>query len=189
MPESPQLDQAGDVTPLDAFRADLARAKGGTLVMERSGNWDTETPHGNAASKLEHQRFGMMRETIDPLRTATGRDLLAAAGVPPTLFVANSDGTAQRESYRRFLHTGLRPMARIMEAELRTKLDAPGLTLDLSPLAAADVAGRARAIKAMIEAGIDPVDAARETGVTLTKPLREPKPAEPPPRPGDVDDE
>ena len=76
-----------------------------------------------------------------------------------------------------------------MEAELRVKLDAPGLVLDLSPLAAADVSGRARAIKAMLESGIDPEDAARETGVTLTKPLREPKPSEPPPRPGDVDDD
>ena len=189
VPESPQTDEAGDVRPLDAFRGDLAKAKGGTLVMERSGNWDTETPHGNAASKLEHQRFGMMRETIDPLRTATGRDMLAACGVPPTLYVANSDGTAQRESYRRFLHTGLRPLARIMESELRVKLDAPELVLDLSPLAAADVAGRARAVKAMIEAGIDPEDAARETGVTLTRPLREPKPSEPPARPGDDDDE
>ena len=189
MPESPQLDEAGDVTPLDAFRADLAKAKGGTLVMERSGNWDTETPHGNAASKLEHQRFGMMRETIDPLRTATGRDVLAACGVPPTLVTPNSDGTAQRESYRRFLHTGLRPMARMLEAELRVKLDAPGLVLDLSPLAAADVAGRARAIKLMIEAGIDGEDAARETGVTLTKPLRAPSSSEPKPRPGDADDD
>ena len=131
----------------------------------------------------------MMRETIDPLRTATGRDVLAACGVPPTLVTPNSDGTAQRESYRRFLHTALRPMARIMEAELRVKLDAPDLVLDLSPLAAADVAGRARAVKAMIEAGIDPVDASRETGLTLTRPLREPKPSEPPPRPGDAEEE
>ena len=189
MPESPQVDEAGDVRPLDAFRADLYKAKGRTLITERGSNSDAQGPTGSRTTGIERTQFGLDRETIDPLRTATGRDVLGACGVPPTLFVANSDGTAQRESYRRFLHTALRPMAKIIEAELRAKLDAPGLVLDLSPLAAADVAGRARAVKAMIEAGIDPEDAARETGVTLTKPLREPKPPEPPaPRPGDDDD-
>ena len=178
VPESPQVDEAGDVKPLDAFRADLAKARGGTLVMEHSGQWDTETPGGAGRSKLEHLRYGMMRETVDPLRTATGRDVLAACGVPPSLFVATSDGTAQREAFRRFLHTALRPMARVMEAELRAKLDAPALTLDMSEVGAADVAGRARAFKAFVESGMDPEDAARETGVTLTRPLRAPAPDE-----------
>ena len=190
VPQSLQTDEAGEVTPLDAFRGDLAKAKGGTLVMESSDQWGDETPHsGGGRSNLEHQRFGMDRATIDPLRTATGRDVLGACGVPPTLFVANSDGTAQRESFRRFLHGSLRPLARIMEAELRSKLDAPHLALDLSELHAADVAGRARSFKAFIESGVDPEDAAREVGITLTKPLREPKKSEPPaPRPGDDDD-
>ena len=185
VPESPQVDEDGDVRPLDSFRGDMAKAKGGTLVMEHSGQWDGDSAQTTKASKLEHVRFGMMRETIDPLRTATGRDVLSACGVPPTLFVANSDGTAQRESYRRFLHTALRPMARIMEAELRAKLDAPDLALDLSPLAAADVAGRARSFKAFVGAGVHPEDAARETGIVLTRPLRAPSSSEPP-APGDA---
>ena len=56
----------------------------------------------------------------------------------------HGDAAGQRESWRRFLHGSLRPMARIIEAELRAKLDAPELALDLSELHAADVAGRAR---------------------------------------------
>lgn len=183
MPESPQIDEDGEIRPLDAFRADLFKAKGGTLITEYSGA-DPEAPTGQRGSRLEHLRFGMQRETIDALRTATGRDVLAACGVPPTLFVANSDGTAQREAFRRFLHGSLRPVARIMEAELRMKLDAPSLALDLSELHAADVAGRARAFGAFVKAGMDPLDAARETGVTLTKPLRGPGRNEPP-APGD----
>ena len=172
VPESPQVDEAGDVTPLAAFRGDMAKAKGGTLVMEHSGQWDTETPTGvGSRTRLEYLRFGMMRETLDPLRTATGRDVLSACGIPPTLFVANSDGTAQREAFRRFLHGSLRPMARIIEAELRAKLDAPELALDLSELHAADVAGRARSFGAFIKAGVHPDDAARETGITLTQPV------------------
>ena len=66
------------------------------------------------------------------------------------------------------------------EDELRVKLDAPELTLDMSEIGAADVAGRARAFGAFIKAGMDPEDAARETGVMLTKPLRDPRRNEPP---------
>ena len=171
VPETPQVDQEGEITPLDAFRADLARAKGGTLVMEHSGEWSTEAPASARSSKLERLTYGMDRNIVDPLRTATARDVLGACGVPPTLFVANSDGTAQREAFRRFLHASLRPVARLMEAELRLKLDAPELTLDLSEVNAADTAGRARAYGAFIKAGMHPEDAARETGVTLTRPV------------------
>ena len=103
------------------------------------------------------------------IRTDTGRDVLSACGVPPTLFVANSDGTAQREAFRRLLHASLRPMARPIEAEARAKLDAPGLTLDLSELHAADVAGRARAFGQLVKAGVHAENAAANTGVVLTR--------------------
>ena len=63
-------------------------------------------------------------------------------------------------------------MARTIEAELRLKLDAPDLTLDLFELYAADVAGRARSFKVFLECGVDPEDAAREAGITLTCPVR-----------------
>ena len=118
--------------------ATLYKAKGGTLITEYSGNSDPEAQSGQRGSRIEHLRFGMPGEMVDALRTATGRDVLAACGVPPTLMVPNSDGTAQREAYRRFLHTALRPMARLMESELRMKLDAPDLRLDMGDLHAAD---------------------------------------------------
>lgn len=181
LPETPQVDQAGNERPLDAFRADLAKAKGRTLLTEFSGQWKTDAPSGGGRSKIEHITYGLDRSLIDPLRTAAGRDILAACGVPPSLVVANSDGTAQRESLRRFLHTGLAPMARLIEAEARLKLDSPGLTLDLNPIHAADVAGRARSWKAFLESGMDPDDAAANTGVVTTRPIVRPtKKAKPP---------
>ena len=168
LPETPQVDEDGDVKPLDAFRSDLSKAKGGTLVMEQSGQWGTD-PAAAGSSKLEQAAFGLDRAHVAPLRTATALDVLGACGVPPTLFVANSDGTAQREAFRRFLHAGLRPVARLMEAELRVKLDAPDLVLDLSEIHAADVAGRARSFKAFVEAGVAAEDAARIVGVGLAE--------------------
>ena len=178
MPESPQIDEAGEVTPLDAFRGDLFKAKGGTLITEYSGNADPEAPTGQRGSRIEHLRFGMLRETVDALRTATGRDMLVACGVPPSLMAPNSDGTAQRESWRRWLHSAIRPMARVMEAELRMKLDAPNLRLDLSELHAADSEARARSFANFIKAGVDPRDAARAASVELEFPVRAPGGAE-----------
>ena len=174
MPESPQIDEAGEVTPLDAFRGDLFKARGGVLITEFSGNADPDAPTGQRGSRIEHLRFGMERETVDALRTATGRDVLAACGVPPSLMVPNSDGTAQRESYRRFLHTALRPMARVMEAELRMKLDAPNLRLDMADLHAADSESRSRSLANFIKAGVDPRDAARAASIELEYPVRAP---------------
>ena len=163
-----------DQDPFSAFRNDLSSAKGNTLIVEReSTSLRDPGSMSNADSKMDQITYGLDRSLLDILRTSTGRDILAACGVPPTLFVANSDGTAQREAFRRFLHSSLRPLARIVEGELREKLDSPNLTLDLSDLHAADVAGRARAFSQLAKAGIDPDDAALNTGVVVTRPLRE----------------
>ena len=60
-----------------------------------------------------------------------------------------------------------------MEAELRLKLDMPRLELDLSDNHAADVADRARAFSQFVKAGVHPEDAAANTGVVLTRPVKE----------------
>ncbi|MCY3856492.1 MAG: phage portal protein [Rhodospirillales bacterium] len=175
VPEAPVLSDDDDEGPLDGFRNDLAAAKGRTLVMERASDWKQGEPAGAARNGMEHVTYGLDRNIVDPLRTATGRDVLGACGVPPTLFVPNSDGTAQREAFRRFLHASLRPLARIMEAEFRSKLDAPDLQLDLSELHAADVSGRARSFGQLVKAGVHPEDAAANTGVVLTRDVRAPE--------------
>ena len=176
VPEAPTVSDDSDEGPLDGFRRDLGSAKGRTLVAERPGNWQSQPPGGaTGANRFETTTFGMERALLDPLRTATGRDVLAACGCPPTLFTANSDGTAQREAFRRFMHSSLNPVARLIEAECREKLDAPGLTLDLSELHASDVAGRARSFKALVGAGVHPEDASANTGVMLSRDVAMPE--------------
>lgn len=165
VPASPQIDEDGAVRPLDGFRGDLAAARGRTLVMERSSDWSEQSPQGSAGSRFEHLRFGFPLDVIDPLRTATAQDILSACGCPPSLFISGGDGTGAREAFRRFLHSSLKPLARLMEGELRLKLDAPRLTLDLSEINASDISGKARAYSALIKAGMTPADAARNTGL------------------------
>ena len=166
-----------DDDPTAGLRGDLAKAKGRTLIVESPESWDTDLPaaRGGQAGRFAVTRFGANPpNNIDVLRTETGRDVLSACGVPPTLFVASSDGTAQREAFRRFMHSSLRPVARLIEAEARRKLDSPELVLDLSELWAADVAGRARSFGQLVKAGVHPEDAAANTGVRLSRPVQVP---------------
>ena len=174
--------------PNTALRADLAGARGRTLIVG-DPSLDAESPGQlRAGAYRSVARFGANPpSSVEGLRSETGRDVLSACGLSSALFNQSSDGTARREAYRQALHVGIRPIVRLMSSELRTKLDAPGLNLDMSELHAADVAGRARSFKGFVEAGMSAEDAARETGVRLTKPLREPKSSAPPsaPAPGE----
>ena len=77
--------------------------------------------------------------------------LLAAAGIPPTLFTPNGNAGAMREGYRLFILQTIEPLARTLLPELAkigvTKL---GTASSLS----ADVAGRARAVGTLVGAGM-----------------------------------
>ena len=92
--------------------------------------------------------------------------MLALCGVPPAL-ATDSDGTSQRENWRRFLHGTVSPVARLVEAELRAKLDEPTLSITFDSLYAADVMGRARAWRSLVdpEGKMDPDQAKKLTGL------------------------
>ena len=67
-------------------------------------------------------------------------EVTSACGIPPGLF-AREDGAGQRESFRRFLHRTLDPIARLVGEELSTKFETP-ISLNLDRLFASDLAGR-----------------------------------------------
>ena len=107
----------------------------------------------------------------DALRSAVGRDICSAFGVPPALFAERGDGAGQRESWRRFWLGTVAPLARLIEAECKAKLD-PSCMVTLDALRAADEDGRSRAVarratafKVMKEAGIDQAEARRLAGL------------------------
>ena len=62
-------------------------------------------------------------------------------------------------------------MARLVESELRLKLDAPDLRLDLSELHAADSEARARSFANLVKAGVHPEDAAAAASLELRHPV------------------
>ena len=107
----------------------------------------------------------------DALRSQIARDILGAFGIPPALFEARGDGSGQRESWRRYWLGTVAPLARMIEAECREKLD-PGATVTLDALRAADEDGRSRAVarraaafKTLKDAGIDTAEARRLAGL------------------------
>ncbi len=166
LPESPVVDDAETVKPLEGFRNDLGTAKGRTLLVESPSQWQGGAPGTTKGSGVDITPFGFDRSLIDALRTATGRDVLSACGVPLGLIEGSGDGTKARESYRQWLHGSLRPIARLIEQELSEKFETD-IRLDFNGLHAADVAGRSRAFKQLTEAGLTKEEAAINTGITL----------------------
>ena len=153
-----------DDDPLAELKADLRSARGRALLLETV-----------AAAWGEGRRAAPMRdwrpERLGPnppasLEAVMGRgflEVLAACGVPPGLFV-DADGTAQRESYRRFYSGTVEPLAGLLSAELSRKLEAK-IGLGFSGRFAADLSGRARAFQSMVGAGMDLAKAGALSGL------------------------
>ena len=128
---------------------------------------------GESGRVPEPARMGPQPDNTlaDALRSQIGRDILGAFGIPPALFEARGDGSGQRESWRRFWIATAAPLARMIEAECREKLD-PGATVTLDALRAADEDGRSRAVsrraaafKTFRDAGMDSAEARRLAGL------------------------
>ncbi|MYD12208.1 MAG: phage portal protein [Gemmatimonadetes bacterium] len=147
----PQTEQGEDA--LGTLEDQLKALKGG-LALVQSVRSQASTMGAAPAKDWEASRFGFNApETLEVLRSATGKAVLAACGVPVEI-VAPSDGTGQREAYRRFVALTLEPLGRTMASEIRAKLEAPSFALDFGPLMAADVTGKARAVQSLVGAGV-----------------------------------
>ena len=88
------------------------------------------------------------------------------AASSPTLFAVSSDGTAQREAYRRFLTMTVQPLAGILAEELSEKLEAP-VSFDFSDLRAHDLGGRAAAFQRLVQGGMAVAEAVSITGLMV----------------------
>ena len=157
----------GEDPTVATLKADL-KALAGKLALVES----TQTMHPGAASTAPKDDWQPHRIGAAPgaplvaLHTRAGHEIAAVCGVPPSLLDIEGDGTRAREDYRRFLHACLLPLAAIVQAELRAKLEAE-ITINLDPLMAADLQGKARAWRALAgaDAQMDAMMAARLVGL------------------------
>lgn len=155
----------GGESALENLRAQL-RALGGktALVETTAAGWGD----GRGAAPMgdwKPQRIGgNPPAAMVELRQAVYISTLSACGIPPALAALPADGSAQREAWRRFLHGGVAPLGRLIEAELSAKLETP-IALKHDGLFASDLQGRARAFGSLVKAGMDGERAARLAGL------------------------
>ena len=125
------------------------------------------------SSRLKPAAYGPEPDQVmEGLRTSAGRDVLSAFGVPPALFEARGDGAGQVASWQRFLTSTVAPMARLIETELRLKLE-PLATVSTGELRTDDgrerlaraTRSRAQAFKVLKESGLEDDEAKRLAGL------------------------
>ena len=125
-------------------------AKGGVFVLPA-------TPHrGERPAGKANDITALHPDPTDGhlrLRERASLDLLNATGVPSALADPEADAGAQREAFRRFVHSTIEPLARVVEEEVRVKLGVE-CDLDFGRLFAADLAGRTRGLKQLVESGV-----------------------------------
>ena len=154
----------GDDDPLASLKADMAAAKGRTLLAETTAAGWGDGKVAAPMADYRPQRFGASPpDSLPSLRTEAGMSVLSACGVPVSL-VTDADGTSQREAWRRFVMGSVEPLLAIVGEEIERKLDTR-VSFDLSRLWAHDLAGRASSFKAMVTAGMDIERAAALSGL------------------------
>ena len=155
-----------DEDPHKQLKADIAAARGRPVLVESTaagwGKGETGAP------RRDWQQARIGADWPDVLRT-TRKDafehVAAACNLPAVLLDPRSEGTSQREALRRWVHLAIEPMGELVAAELAMKLDRPGLKLSFDALMASDLAGKARAIKGLVEAGLELPAAAAVAGL------------------------
>ena len=153
--------------PARLIAADLAAAQGKTVIVPTTkGGFD------EGQAEAPSRDWAQVRHGPDPpiANAEIARDAfvrtLAACGVPPSLFTDGADGTAQRESLRRYRMNVVEPVARLIEAEAMMKLETQ-VVLKFDSYAL-DVQGRAAAMQKLVVAGIAPPAAAEIVGLLDT---------------------
>ena len=159
----PLPEGSGDVTsedgsdPWSHIRTAISGAKGGVLMPETTrgghGDGDINAPRRDWESRPVH---GQPTEPMVLAAKESFNRMLAAAGVPPQMLDASSPSTGMREAARQFYVLTLRPITVLLQHELSERLETE-IKLRHDEAAYMDVAGRAGAVKKLVDAGVDPV--------------------------------
>ena len=127
---------------INALRGKLA------LVETTSGGFGDRAAAPN--QDFKPQRVGPDYTSAQiGLREAVESSICGLYGVHPGLISGSGDGTAMRESYRRYQRSTLEALAAIASVEFGRIIDAP-VKFDFSKLRASDTAGQARAFRFLV---------------------------------------
>ena len=99
------------------------------------------------------------------MRTQVVAEIAAMYGVPPGLIgAAPGDGAARREDFRRFVALSVMPLAKRFADELSMKLERD-ISFDFSALRGSDSQGLGRAVKSLVDSGMDVQQALQIVGI------------------------
>ena len=147
---------------VQALKADIANARGRTAMIE-IGDWGNSG--GDAKVDLQTKRFGAEPPaSLVELVDVSSREIYAACGFNGALWGGSSSGT--REAWRLALFSVLAPLGKMVESELRTKLD-DEVSLSWQELRASDLSGRARAFQSMVGGGMTVAEAVSVAGLMV----------------------
>ena len=156
-------DAETDTDPFLPLKHTIKTLRGRLGLVETTSVAFGEGRAGAPADDWKPRRIGPdPPESLGVLREAVETTVLAACGVPVDL--VRSGGT-DRESYRRYLHLSVQPLAAIIAAECAGKLDMPGLGLTFGSLHAGDISGKARAYQSLRKGGMDDAEARQMVGL------------------------
>ena len=154
LPRADGDDPDDDDDPLAAIRGDIRKAGGSQVLVETAAAAWGEGRGGAPHSDWKTNRFGAEPpDVLDTLRTNVSATVLSACGVPVAL-VVDSDGTSQRESWRRFILGSVAALAALVGAELHAKLDTE-VEFSFHDLYARDLVGRSTALSRLVKAKMD----------------------------------
>ncbi|MDB5663552.1 phage portal protein [Cypionkella sp.] len=144
MPATLSGEQSGKV---------LSGLQSGSLAVITS-KADMAVHSGGDRNEIKRVELSPDMRGLELTESASGlhNRLLTACGVPPALLSDTGNAGASREAYRLFVLQTISPLARILLPELKRKLGIDRLSL--ADMMAADVAGRARAVSSLVQAGV-----------------------------------
>lgn len=153
----------GKADTITQLKEDLANLKGRIALAETvMGGWGDAT-QSTRRKEFELARLGPNYPEGNVRLYQVARDtVLAACGYPVSL-ATDSDGTGQREAWRRYLHGTVAPLGRLVETEA-ARIGLP-VQVDFETLFASDIAGRARAFQSLVGGGMDVAQAAALSGL------------------------
>ena len=143
-----------DDDPHAALKQDLRLGGGRTLLLESTAAGWGDGRGAAPQRDWKSSRIGSSPPSaVTALREDAISSIMSALGCPPSLFLANSDGTSQRESLRRWLHTSALPTATLISTQLGAALDVD-IKIGLDRILASDLSGRSRSVMSLVGAGV-----------------------------------
>ena len=160
------VDAGGDT--LKELRSTIAKLSGRVAIIETTRHGSGAGQDAGTRKDFAVSRLGGQSTQAEGQLWQAARDSVASAcGIPPSLLSKGGDGTGERESFRRWVATGLQPLADAVASEFRRVLETP-IKLDSAPLTAQDTQGRARAASSLLGAGVEVERALRLSGLVTS---------------------